>query len=89
MFPKENGTECNQHINQTTYDSVTGRVRPYFGLFLPQRNLSFGKTRAYVIDIFLNIPESFSKRHAVMMAFDPGKKNQQVLYYVCFVNDDK
>jgi len=70
--PKENETECTeQHITQAK-PSSQGTHR-YYGSFLPQRDLSFGKTGAYAIDISLNIPVSFSKYHAEMLVFDPGK----------------
>src|SRR5207237_165304 len=67
--------KCNQHINQTTYDSVTGRVRPYFGLFLLQRNLNFDNTGVIYIDIFLTFDTTVpsSNYSIIMQAFDPGK----------------
>ena len=69
-----NTTECDQHVVQTTYDP-TKSFRPYYGVFLPQGNLNFSDTGAYLIRISLRLnttgpPSNYS---IMMMAFDSGK----------------
>src|SRR6266511_3076870 len=87
--PKENRTECSKHINKTTYDSTNTTGRPYFGLFLPQGNLNFGNTGAYLVDILLNTTGTFNESSIEMRAFDSGKfffikTNNESLYHVFF-----
>ena len=71
MFPKENETECGQHIVQTT--DVAQSKFFYTGRFLSQENLTFNKETSFIRISLNTTGASFSHSPIGMFAYDSGK----------------